>query len=174
MRLLPQELSCVISYEIAQSDQRLVFSGEAMAQFSRWRQIGIGAAEAGGQLFAREDGDIVRVMEATAPRAGDRRWRFGFQPDRAAERAEILQRHSHGLHFVGDWHTHPEDIPTPSARDVQSTVDMFMRSTHHLNWMLLVIVGRREGPEGLFVGLGNRLGVAALNHVPSGSHAMAG
>lgn len=152
----------MISYELDSSGQRLVFTAEAITRFMASRQLGIGDREAGGQLFARVEGKVIRVVEATGLRPSDRRSRFSFRPDRKAEQEEIADRHSKGFHFVGDWHTHPEDIPTPSQQDIQSLAEMFRRSTHRLNGMLMVIVGRRSPPEGLFVGIGDQQSLTML------------
>lgn len=157
----------MISFEICGSRQHLVFSSEALTRFSSWRQLQASDKEAGGQLFARDEGNIIRVVEASGPRPADRRSRYSFRPDRNSERIEIVDMHSKGLHFVGDWHTHPEDIPSPSWRDIQSLTVMFKRSTHCLNGMLMVIVGRREPPDGLFVGFGNQHGLVKLELVSS-------
>lgn len=160
----------MISYNLGASGQRLVFSEQALARFARSRQLGLGDREAGGQLFARADGKDIRIVEATGLRLLDKRSRFSFRPDRKAEQGEIADRHSQGLHFVGDWHTHPEDIPTPSPRDVQSLADMFRRSTHRLNGMVMVIVGRSSAPEGLFVGVGDDQSLTILQSQQPGEN----
>lgn len=55
-----------------------------------------------------------------------------------------------GLDYVGDWHTHPEDVPTPSSDDLLSIAEVVRRSTHHLPGFLLLIVGRKPFPNGLW------------------------
>jgi hypothetical protein len=62
-------------------------------------------------------------------------------------------QHAEGLHFIGDWHTHPERIPAPSKQDELSVQEMFGRSFHALNGFVLVIVGEEEFPAGLFVSI---------------------
>jgi hypothetical protein len=59
-------------------------------------------------------------VEATGPRRTDRRTRTSSVPDRRAEQREIDDRFRRGLHFLGDWHTHPKNIPHPSGPDVAS------------------------------------------------------
>jgi len=57
------------------------------------------------------------------------------------------------MHYVGDWHTHPQAVPEPSIVDVESIGDCFRRSTKAIGGFLLVVVGREPFPLGLFVGL---------------------
>jgi integrative and conjugative element protein (TIGR02256 family) len=93
------------------------------------------------------------IEEATGPRASDLRTRTLYVPDRAAEQAEIDFWHTRRLHYVGDWHTHPEQHPEPSGSDRESIRESFIRSRHSLRGFLMVIVGTAEFPNGLFVSL---------------------
>ena len=47
--------------------------------------------------------------------------------------------------YLGDWHTHPEDVPKPSPRDLASIDDIARRSMHQLPGFLLCIVGQLSG-----------------------------
>ena len=76
-------------------------------------------------------------------------------PDRYAEQMEIDYWHQKGLHYVGDWHTHPESVAQPSAADIQSIRDSFSKSRHSLHGFLLVIIGTAKLPTGLYVSLNN-------------------
>src|SRR5262249_41800499 len=111
--------------------------------------------EAGGQLFARLALPEIVIVDVTGPRRSDWRARHSYQPNRRVEQREIAERHSLGLHFIGDWHTHPEDLPMPSPRDEESMREMFTESCHALNGFVLAIVGRLPFPEGLAVWLYN-------------------
>jgi integrative and conjugative element protein (TIGR02256 family) len=74
-----------------------------------------------------------------------------------------LRLFEQGLHYVGDWHTHPEPIPHPSATDTAEILDIFRCSKHELAAMLLVIVGQSTFPKGLFVGAVHGYGVQSLH-----------
>lgn len=141
----------MIDYPIGDSGQVLAFSDEVLQHFKWHRQVRVWHREAGGQLFARIEGSRIIVAEATGPRPGDRRTRTSYLPDRAAERIEIEERFPTGLHFVGDWHTHPEQTPRPSARDIESIGESVSRSGHNLNGFILVVVGKSQAPDGLCV-----------------------
>ena len=143
----------MIVYPIGNSGQSVVLNELVVRHLARHRQLRCRRLEAGGQLFARFDGSEIVIVEATGPRRRDRRSRTSYVPDRRAEQKEIEERHGRGLHFVGDWHTHPEARPTPSETDVRNIADCFKRSTHALNGFILIVVGRANAPGGLHVSL---------------------
>ncbi|MGX7705590.1 Mov34/MPN/PAD-1 family protein [Methylobacterium sp. Gmos1] len=143
----------MIAYPIGASGQTLIFSDQVLRHFERHRQVNRSHNEAGGQIFARINGNEINVIDATGPRLTDRRTRTSFVPDRYAEQVEIDERFVRGLHFVGDWHTHPEDQPSPSAIDLRSTAEGVRLSKHCLNAFVLVIVGRSRFPYGLHISL---------------------
>lgn len=124
---------------------------ECLATLHRRRQLGVGDLECGGQLFAEISHGEVAVVLATEVTA--RRGRFFFLPDRKRENAEISAQFESSLHFIGDWHTHAEDAPTPSSLDTTKIIDVFRKSDHDLPWFLLVIIGRAPFPKGLYVGV---------------------
>lgn len=134
-------------------DLDVEFAPEALAAMLRHRQTGWLSKEAGGQMFARLSPTRWRIEVTTGPRRGDQRGRFHFWPDRKAEQEEINRFFEQGLEFVGDWHTHPEEVPRPSASDIVSAENIVRESTHHLPGILMCIVGRRQPPAGLWLSL---------------------
>lgn len=148
----------MLEYPIGSSGQVLVLPEEVVRKFRRYRQKRWCQREAGGQLFARLSLPRIVIEEATGPRRTDKRTRTSYVPDRAAEQREIDSRHAEGLHYVGDWHTHPEALPGPSGLDIASISDSVRKSTHALNGFLLVIVGQAEPPDGLLVSVHDRFG----------------
>jgi len=145
----------VIQYPIGTSGQVLILTDPVGEHLRRYRQQRWYQREAGGQLFARFDGGRIIVEEATGPRRTDRRTRTSYVPDRRAEQAEILERHRRGLHYVGDWHTHPEALPGPSRPDASSIAECVAKSKHDLNGFVLVVVGQVEPPAGFHVSIHN-------------------
>ena len=141
----------VITYHLPDESGLLVVSARVLVHFNQYRQLGPGTAEAGGQLFARFEHTNVIIELADGPDPKDERTRTSFRPYRPSERKRIRARHKEGLHFVGDWHTHPQDLPIPSALDRESMNAMFSHSQHSLNHFYMVVVGRRPFPHGLHV-----------------------
>ena len=80
------------------------------------------ATEAGGVLLGRHllGGSAIVVDAVTTPMAGDRRSRTRFHRAQRRHQAAIdaAWAASEGTcTYVGEWHTHPEPVPTPSAVD---------------------------------------------------------
>lgn len=79
--------------------------------------------------------------------------------------ADIANCYKEGLHFVGDWHTHPQAIPNPSSVDIRSMIECFNKSKHGLKAFLIIIVGAADPPQGFYVGLVTGNEVKALKLV---------
>jgi integrative and conjugative element protein (TIGR02256 family) len=143
----------VTSFDIGSSGQRLLFDDVVLAHFDRHRQTRVWRREAGGLLFARLALPTINVCAITGPRRGDRRSRYSYRPDEQAEQREIDEMFACDLHFVGCWHTHPEDVASPSHFDTRNISDCVRRSRHALNGFVMVIVGRAPLPGSLFVSI---------------------
>lgn len=138
--------------------QKVILSGKALATMNQYRQLRECDPEAGGMLFARISQDAILIEEATEPRRNDRRWRFGFWPCTKTQQQVIDARFRAGLHFVGEWHTHPEPHPHPSNLDFTSMEKCFLDSRHELKALVMVILGTAPLPSGLWVSLHNQKG----------------
>lgn len=142
-----------LEYRIPGSKQRLIFSQVVLEWFVRHRQKRSTDTEVGGQLFAEITVDNVIIRVATGPYRCDRMRRNQFQPDISQERKDIVKIFKKGLHYVGNWHTHPEPYPSPSGNDTNSMAEYFNQSKHELNNFVLVIIGTSTFPAGLWVSL---------------------
>jgi len=143
----------MLRYRIGASPQLLILTDRVLKHFDRHRQSKANLPEAGGQLFAKlSDGEIL-IEKATGPRPTDRRGRTFYNPDRRAEQREIDHFHGAGLHYIGDWHTHPCARPEPSHTDIASIMETTQRSSHDLNGFILIIVGTDPFPSGIRVSI---------------------
>lgn len=143
----------MLNFRLGDSGQSLIISDLALQHFSKRRQRKIWSREAGGQLFAEITGLDIVITTVTGPRKRDRRSRFSYHPDRRLEQAEIDRHFACGLHYVGDWHTHPEPYATPSCEDLRSMRECVRKSRHRLNSFVLIIVGTVDIPDCLHVSL---------------------
>lgn len=141
----------MIVFPIGTSGETIVFSDSVIAHLHRHRQTKWWHTEAGGLLFARFDGKRILIDDITGPRRGDIRTPFSYCPNRRAEQREINDRHRKGLHYVGDWHSHPELRPTPSPRDERTMRSRVTESRHELAGFVFAIIGQAPLPEGLKV-----------------------
>ena len=114
---------------------------EVVDSLNRWRQIG-NQSEAGGILIGYRRPPHIHVIACTTPFTKDRRSKFGFL--RRDPRHEYIARkywsdtRGHA-YYLGDWHTHPVAIPSPSLVD-------------HKGWKKLM--NSNLGPGLLFVIIG--------------------
>lgn len=123
---------------------------QVLSHLAAHRQTSCLRKESGGQLFARIRPQEWTIVTATGPRKSDWRSRFGYHPNRKAENEEIERMFDDGLHFVGDWHTHPQKVPRPSGTDRNSIGDIVTKSVHELPGFLLFIVGTAPFPKGIW------------------------
>lgn len=151
-----------LCYGTVNGEPSILICEAALTTMLGFRQRTRRDKEAGGQLFAHFQGPEMVIVEATPPTLLDHRSRYRFRPSRLLQRREIRKKHAAGLHFVGDWHTHPEERPKPSADDITSMQDCFRRSIHDLAAFVLIIVGISKPPEDWYVALVTGDGVQRL------------
>ncbi|MCA8161089.1 Mov34/MPN/PAD-1 family protein [Burkholderia cepacia] len=104
-------------------------------------------SEAGGALLGRHllDSKDVVVDEVTTPQKSDRRSRFSFF---RSTRHEALargrwQEQLNTVAYLGLWHTHPEEEPTPSRIDRMDWQQAVSRDTFEGSRLFFPIVGTR-------------------------------
>lgn len=158
----------MIVFDLGVSGQRLILESPVIEHLEAHRQLTLHHREAGGQLFATFSEDSIVIKEATGPRQSDHRTRTSYRPDRRAEQQEILERHRRGLHYVGDWHTHPSPRAVPSDRDYRSIQSSVRQSAHQLNGFVLIVVGTLPAPDGLHVSVNDGSRAFTLNEFPVG------
>jgi integrative and conjugative element protein (TIGR02256 family) len=138
---------------LGESGETVTIADSVLKHFAKYQQLRKGQTEAGGQLFGTVTGRKISILEATGPRRTDYRSRYSYIPDRKAEQREIDKRFNPGLHFLGDWHTHPESFPTPSGTDLTNMRECVKRSKRAVSGFLLLIVGTAPMPKGLHASL---------------------
>lgn len=107
------------------------------------------AREAGGQLFGTVLPDRVQVLAASGPYLGDERSRYRYRSDPAEAQRAIEQQSERGLIYLGEWHTHAEDRPGASNLDGVAMRKILSGSKLNTDALLMLIVGRSKGCEGL-------------------------
>lgn len=141
----------MLVWPVGDSGEVVRFADTVLVHFEDNRQRRLWHREAGGQLFAEVTSVGPLIVRATGPRTSDRRTRYSHAACRTAAQAEVDALHLEGLHYVGDWHTHPQRIPAPSWRDRLTMASRMRLSQHQLGGMIFVIVGTADFPAGLAV-----------------------
>lgn len=127
---------------------RFQIGPEALSTLLGCMQNGPGTREAAGVLLGRHilnTEDIV-VDGATRPMPGDWRTRTQFRRARRRHQIEINKawKRSHGTcTYLGEWHSHPEPYPTPSAVDIRDW-QRRLRVDIYTEPLFFVIVGTHE------------------------------
>lgn len=126
-------------------DQFVYFRQSVLDVFERHIQSDSGT-EAGGILLGHVRGKHLEVLEASEPTPQDRRLRYFFERMIHGHKglAERRWRESNGLvRYIGEWHTHPQDVPSPSGTDICEW-ELLARARSDRRPMLAVIVGRQN------------------------------
>ena len=140
----------------------LIFSAEVIQTFGHYRQP-IGANEAGGILLGRLFRHSRIVIEVATPpgpldKAGPT---FFHRSQRSAQQhVDKAWRDSRGEQvYLGEWHTHPSRVPTPSWRDRNMIRNMFKQTKMEISFLVLVVVGHDEN----WVGVQNKAGLVQID-----------
>jgi integrative and conjugative element protein (TIGR02256 family) len=126
---------------------RVVVGDGAIGVFDRHRQLRPRSREAGGILLGRlviDSSDVI-IDAASEPAPKDMRARFRFfRAAQPAQRAvDAAWAGSGGTrNYLGEWHSHPEDVPTPSGTDLQDWQRIILQTVCEQDFLLFVIVGR--------------------------------
>lgn len=137
------------------SEEKLLIESALLDQLREFRQIAPDASEAGGILMGYRRGPHTHVTEATMPSKEDVQHRFGFLRQAKYHHQTAVRRWKETgetLDYAGEWHTHPEDDPSPSNKDIRNWRKITMASQRP---MIFVIIGRSTNWIG--AGLGQRV-----------------
>ena len=145
----------MLTFILPEKRQEIQFSDNVLDHFLKKRQVLPHQKEVGGQLFATITPKTVSILASTGPDKLDTRRRFSLFLNKRRIQREIDRYFKKGLHYVGDWHTHPQHPPFPSKIDFSSMEECFLKSDHELNYFLMVVVGQSDKPSGIWVGLIN-------------------
>jgi integrative and conjugative element protein (TIGR02256 family) len=120
---------------------------EVIESLEQYRQIENYDFEAGGILQGKrlKNGNII-VTNLTTPKKIDTRSRFFFKKNSRVHQ-EISDKfwvESNRMTVcIGDWHTHPEEFPSPSRMDLRSWKKN-LRAQKDEKYYIFVIVGLRK------------------------------
>jgi integrative and conjugative element protein (TIGR02256 family) len=108
--------------------------------------------ESGGCLFGYYRGDHIHVTNCTSPKDGDNQLPRRF--DRKARfhlnyASTLYKQTDKTCTYLGDWHTHPQEVPAPSSLDFNEW-DKIAKIKK--KWKTLAII---VGRDRLWVGIGN-------------------
>lgn len=138
------------------TEARVLIEPEVLARLSIYRQLRPRDPESGGILLGYRRGEHLHVVDATEPHPRDRRSRFGFHRKESYHQSMAVRKWTESgqkMDYLGEWHTHPEQLPTPSSTDIRSWLDITDNKT---NPMVFLIIGISNVWVGVGLGSGHR------------------
>lgn len=105
-------------------------------------------------MGAQIDDNRYRISKISPP-CVKRHTRCGCERDAAMANQfieEDYEQSEHTRFYIGEWHTHPEDNPTPSAVDYNSIEDNYQTASLVVSFMIMIIVGTEAFHVSVFNG----------------------
>lgn len=129
----------------------------ALTKLFKYIQCSNTAKEAGGILIGKRiDGrEEYYLCDISEPSMMDRRSRFSFVRSKisAQQTTDKKWRESNGIeNYIGEWHTHPENKPTPSPTDRELIQQIIKDNSNVFPKVFLIIVGKDRS---LYIGIAN-------------------
>lgn len=130
-----EDLSVKISYEILIKIQEFIQDDSIKP-------------ESGGILIGHDLQDNnFSITDISTPSVYDKSNRFNFI--RSKKNAQLILnkffKESNGKKiYLGEWHTHPEDFPTPSSVDKKSILERLHNDVLNSEIIFMIIVGRKS------------------------------
>lgn len=131
-----------LTFEDAQGNL-VVLMPKVVQRLLAHRQLAPRNKEAAGVLIGERRGEHIVITGLSEPAKEDKRTRYSVDRCSRSHQETVDQAfsRSQGTHqYVGEWHTHPEDVPCPSPMDRRSW-NNGLRDTHP---MILLVVGRHK------------------------------
>ena len=132
--------------EFANTGHHLIIKSEIINVFKKYEQ-GESTNESGGILLGhvyKNRADIIKVatpnkFDSSGPHFFDRS-KIGAQP----QINKAWGKSNGTLIYLGEWHTHPEINPKPSAIDEEMIAKSLKETAMEIDFLYLIIVGRNN------------------------------
>jgi len=133
-------------------NSHLLISENLILKLNKYAQKQSNLNESGGVLIGCIRGEKdIELTQATYPEKDDYSSRCHFIRRGCGHIDKTLRawEHSNGTEtYLGEWHTHPESMPSPSSLDVQS-----WRENLPKRKMILIIIGTKKNWLGYWDGI---------------------
>lgn len=138
-------------YRIPNAAWSLALPADAVVRLTSFAQQRWWSKESVGQIYSADlSGSVVQVDAVTKLRSN---WssRAGVRLDIPAATDERAKFFEQGLHCLGFWHSHPQEVPEPSQADIAMAADHARAGKEIFAGIVFVIVGTAPPPDGLGV-----------------------
>ncbi len=124
-------------------EKSLVINTSVTDTFRRYEQLR-GRNESGGILLGKVFPNSVTIEKVTTPSIFDRYSRSFFIRSKKSAQKVINKSwfNSNGqLNYLGEWHTHCVEHPTPSPQDRKMIQNSFDTTIMEIDFLFLIIIG---------------------------------
>lgn len=113
-------------------------------EMQRWLQIDATAPEGGGYIvgYQHKSTGNISLEKISPPYKGDKCSRVRFAIMDVAHQRFLRKAAKDQSSYLGVWHTHPEDIPTPSSIDWDDWRDTLKIDRTASTYAFFIIAGR--------------------------------
>ncbi|GKX66893.1 Mov34/MPN/PAD-1 family protein [Inconstantimicrobium mannanitabidum] len=135
-------------------DIKLIIKKEILFELSQYRQITLHKNESGGMLIGSKllYDDTIEINDITQPLIED-----SFSPT-TFKRSDLhngilkekWKKSNHTKMYLGEWHTHPQNIPFPSTVDRSNWIKLLQESKTESEILIFIIIGIKN--NALFIG----------------------
>lgn len=131
---------------VNREDAMLEIKNSVIEKISKYKQIDIKDREAGGILIGRKmlDSNNYIIDICTEPQKYDKRERYSFLRSKKIHQEildELWEESGATKSYLGEWHTHPENDPTPSSKDLIEWKKLLFNQTKEVEFLFFIIVG---------------------------------
>ncbi len=124
-------------------DNLIVIMSDVVQLFKKYQQILPSTPESAGVLIGERRGNHIVITDISVPSTGDIFSRYlvdrkGKHHQKKVD--ESFFKSNRTKHYLGEWHTHPEKRPTPSALDYNSWSKIDINNEK----VVLIIVGQQS------------------------------
>lgn len=131
--------------DINYCDLSISLSNEVISVFKKYIQNDAKKPESGGIITGKVYEKLVKVLSCSEPTVLDQRSRYNFSRSYKSAQKYINKKFNDSKGeeiYLGEWHTHPEDIPTPSIPDIKSFNQTLHKNRLNSSIHFMIIVGR--------------------------------
>lgn len=134
---------------ILENGGRLKVPTSILEQFNLFVQSEFYIPESGGVLLGRfiKDTDDIVLDVISIPQEFDTQKRCFFRREKEPHQTIIdtyWQRTKGTGHYLGEWHTHPENYPHPSSTDFKNWIELLQVASYYGTTLIYIIIGIKE------------------------------
>ncbi len=119
------------------------------AQFETYIKTYDYKIESGGILVGILESvhNTFEITDITEPFGKDERTKYRFQRSEYGHQEamnRLWEQSGYKKTYLGEWHTHDEEIPTPSVIDLKNWIRISSRKTNNSNKLFFIIIGTKK------------------------------